>query len=362
LNDAHAQRPAYRRIAEGLRHEILTGKCPPGTRLPSTGELATAWDSSPSTIHTALVSLVKEGWIQRLNGAGTFVADPGNRFVCAGIYHAGEICSNDSPPFARSLHMSLLEQFRKLGKETQIFIDTRPLNEQTELLPSLEKAILERRIQCLVAASVNPFSFPALWRLKLPTAFLDNPVSTHKISFDFEDLLRESARRLKAQGSRSVGVLSAINPNSQNESQYTFYRRFESVMQGEGLETRSSWIFKPDGPVEDFEGYGYSEFMRFWSLEEKPDSILIYPDSIVRGAITAILQLGIDVVPPKMKFVFHRNANMRLLCPFPVTWAISNEDIWAEWMVRIVQKQFSGEEVTPIQLPYVFEENTMGKR
>jgi DNA-binding LacI/PurR family transcriptional regulator len=354
--ESGARQPDYRRIADGLRDEILTGKCPPGTQLPSTGELATLWNSSPSTVHTALVALVKEGWIQRLNGAGTFVADIGNRFVCAGIYHASEICSHESPPFMRSLHMSLLEQFRKLGKETLVFVDTRPKAEQKELLPSLAKAILERRIQCLVAPSVSQLGLPAMARLKLPTAFLTNPVSNHFVSFDYEDMLHESVRRLAAQGCRSVGVLGGVNPQSANRELATFYRRFENVAQTAGLMTRAEWIRKPLHGGEDFEGYGYTEFLRFWELDEKPDGVLIYPDSVVQGAITAILELGVHVVPQRMKFVFHRNAHIRLLCPFPVTWAVSNEAIWAEWLVRIIQKQFNGEKVTPVILPYQFEE------
>ena len=358
--DSGARQPEYRRIADGLRDEILTGKCPPGTQLPSTGELAAVWNSSPSTIHTALVALVKEGWILRLNGAGTFVADIGNRFVCAGIYHASEICSHVSPPFTRCLHMAVLEQFRQLGKTTQVFVDTRPKAEQKDLLPSLAKAILERRIQCLVAPSFTLTSLPAMARLKLPTAFLANPVSNHYVNFDHEDLLHESIRRLAAQGCRSIGLLSSVSPQSSVRDLAMFYRRFENIVQAAGLTTRAEWILKPSKPVEDFEGYGYTEFLRFWEQDKKPDGFVIYPDSVVQGAITAILELGIHVVPQRMKFVFHRNAHIRLLCPFPVIWAVSDENIWAEWLVRIIQKQFNGEKVAPVILPYRFEEGKVG--
>jgi DNA-binding LacI/PurR family transcriptional regulator len=356
-----ARKPDYRRIAEALRHDILSGKCPTGMQLPSTGDLAATWKSSPSTIHTALVSLVKEGWIQRLNGAGTYVADPGHRFTCAGIYHSADICNNKYPPFTRSLHMSLLDEFKRLGKETQIFIDTRPPEKQGKLLPTLEKAILERRVQCVVAPILNPYSLPALVSLKLPTAFLTN-ASPHQINFDIEDLLRESVRRLAAQGCRSVGVLSPIGPRRQGQIKAIFYSQFEKAAQAEGLLTRSEWMVKPAHYVADFESYGYAEFLQFWKLKKKPDGMLVYPDTLVRGVITAILELGIQVVPPRMKFIFHRNAHVDLLCPFPVTWAISDEKIWAEWLVRVIQKQFNGEKVAPVLLPFAFQESKPPKR
>jgi DNA-binding LacI/PurR family transcriptional regulator/DNA-binding transcriptional regulator YhcF (GntR family) len=351
------RKPDYRRIADGLRQEILSGKRPPGMQLPSTGELATTWKSSSSTVHTALVTLVKEGWIQRLNGAGTFVADPGNRFTCAAIYHSTDICDNELPPFGRSLHMRLLSHLKQIGKETQIFVDTRPPQEQGKLLPALERAILERRVQCVVAPTLNPYSLPALLRLKLPTAFLTRSTSTHWINFDIEDLLRESARRFAAQGCRSAGVISSIGPPRADDTNSHFYSQFEKAMRAEGLHTRSAWILKPSRLVRDYETHGYVEFLRFWKLKEKPDALLVIPDTLVRGVITSVLELGADKVGAKMKFIFHRNAHVNMLCPFPVTWAISNEAIWAEWLIRIIQKQFSGEKVTPVLLPYSFEES-----
>jgi hypothetical protein len=58
-----------------------------------------------------------------------------------------------------------------------------------------------------------------------------------------------------------------------------------------------------------------------------------------------------------MKFVFHRNSRARLICPFPATWAISSEDLMAAELIGIIQKQFSGEKISPVFLPYSFESN-----
>jgi DNA-binding LacI/PurR family transcriptional regulator len=352
--------PAYRRIAEDLRNEILVGNCKPGTKLPSTGELASLWHSSSTTIHSALMLLVKQGWIERLNGAGTYVADPGQRFVCAGIYHPTELCSNESTAFERSLHMSLLEEFQRIGKATQVFLDSRPLADQATLLPSLDRAVRERRIQCLVTPTLNPVCFPALARLTIPTVFPENSTSLHRIGNDFDDLFRKTARKLAEQGCRSAGILGAVNPKYPSRSFAMFYRQFEAIMREEGLTTRADWILKPEGRVSDHEMYGYTQFMDFWKQSEKPDGFIVYPDTVARGVITAILELGIHSEAQRVKFIFHRNANIKLLCPFPMTWIVSNENTLAKWMVRNLEEQFKGEAPASILLPYELEESGGG--
>ena len=139
--DSGAKFATYRRIAESLRDQILNSEFTPGQRLPSKGKLMEEWHASSFTIHSALQTLIKEGWIQSVRGSGTYVAQPNDRFISAGIYHSRDICSESETPFARRVHVALLEKFRELGKSTQVFMDTRPTDDQTTLLPSLADAI-----------------------------------------------------------------------------------------------------------------------------------------------------------------------------------------------------------------------------
>ncbi len=185
-----ARRPDYQRIARELRDEIINGRFAAGSRLPSTEELAVTCKSSVYTVHTALASLVKEGWIERIQGAGTYVAEPKNRFTCAGIYHEADIGSNRLSNFVRSIHDCLIEQFAALKKETQIFIDSRPLDKRATLLPALLEAIQNRQIQCLIAPTATFEESPALADLNLPIAFAGNPGSNNRVDFDKTEFCR----------------------------------------------------------------------------------------------------------------------------------------------------------------------------
>jgi len=220
-----------------------------------------------------------------------------------------------------------------LKKGTQIFIDSRPGDKRETLLPALAEAIQNRHIQCVIAPSATFKESPPLAQLTVPTAFAGNPGSLNRASFDLEDFLREGLRCLARQGCRSVGLLGHFPHLAQQEGNlydvYPYHESLVKVIHEEGLVTRPEWISKwPDARI-SHENHGY----------------------LARGVITAVLKYGIEVVPAQMKFVFHRNAHANLLCPFPVTWGITDEDMMAKRLIQIIEKQFRGEKVMPTLIP-----------
>jgi DNA-binding LacI/PurR family transcriptional regulator len=347
------QQPAHRLIFEELRRQIVTGQYAPGAQLPGTRELALSWQTSIFTIHTALRALTKEGWIDRRPNAGTYIADPRNRFLCAGIYHAIDLGSTKQTTFVRNLHFSVIDRLERLGKDVQVFNDSRPRENQEKIFAPLTEAIEQRRIQCLISTTMSP----ALMKLSMPTAFFANSLSPNRINFNMQDFFRQSARHLAAQGCRSVGLITNTLLTQPDESPYkTFHPFFREAIQEHGLVTRDEWLRTPTVSLPDLEAHGYQEFTHLWNLRKRPDGLIIYPDVVARGAIVAILETGLRVVQPKIKLVFHRNAHLGVLCPFPVMWGISDEDRLADGLIELIQKQFTGEKVEPISLPFDFRE------
>ena len=64
----------YIKIVEVYREQILAGKLPAGTRLPTEFELAGEFNLSRGTVRQALNLLVEEGLLERVQGRGTFVS------------------------------------------------------------------------------------------------------------------------------------------------------------------------------------------------------------------------------------------------------------------------------------------------
>jgi GntR family transcriptional regulator / MocR family aminotransferase len=67
--------PAYRWLYSSLRAEILDGRLRPGTRLPSTRDLARQYSLARGTIVNAFEQLKSEGYIDGNVGSGTYVSN-----------------------------------------------------------------------------------------------------------------------------------------------------------------------------------------------------------------------------------------------------------------------------------------------
>ncbi len=66
--------PQYQRLFRAFQQAILSGKLPPGTRLPATRPLCSALSLSRNTVKAAYEMLHSEGYLETRHGAGTFVS------------------------------------------------------------------------------------------------------------------------------------------------------------------------------------------------------------------------------------------------------------------------------------------------
>ncbi|MFE6555321.1 PLP-dependent aminotransferase family protein [Streptomyces sp. NPDC057746] len=70
-----AGRGVRRALTEVLREAVRTGQLAPGTRLPSSRQLAADLGLARNTVADAYADLVAEGWLTARRGSGTLVAD-----------------------------------------------------------------------------------------------------------------------------------------------------------------------------------------------------------------------------------------------------------------------------------------------
>ncbi len=67
--------PAYRQIADGLRHTLVSGLLPPGHSLPPVRQLATDLGVHFNTVAEAYRTLAAEGWLDLRRGRGALVLE-----------------------------------------------------------------------------------------------------------------------------------------------------------------------------------------------------------------------------------------------------------------------------------------------
>lgn len=68
--------PPYTRIKEHLKESLRRGRYPPGARMPSEARLVERFGVSRMTVGRALRELADEGLVVRVQGLGTFAAQP----------------------------------------------------------------------------------------------------------------------------------------------------------------------------------------------------------------------------------------------------------------------------------------------
>lgn len=70
-----AQLPKYQQVKRAIIQEIEEGRLAPGSAIPSETELLQRFKVSRPTLVRSFQDLVREGWVYRRQGKGTFVAD-----------------------------------------------------------------------------------------------------------------------------------------------------------------------------------------------------------------------------------------------------------------------------------------------
>jgi len=63
------------RLRDALLEEMTSSQLPPGTKLPTEGELVARFGVSRATVREAVTSLVEAGYVTRRRGSGSYVAE-----------------------------------------------------------------------------------------------------------------------------------------------------------------------------------------------------------------------------------------------------------------------------------------------
>lgn len=96
--DPQSKLPLYDQIERNLRNLIINGKLNPGDIMPSEWELVELYGVSRLTVRRALDELVRQNWLERKHGVGTYVRQPVTASISAS-------------------KLSFTEQMRSIGRQ-----------------------------------------------------------------------------------------------------------------------------------------------------------------------------------------------------------------------------------------------------
>lgn len=348
----------HRQIADHLRDSILRGKLPPGAALGSTHVLARQWHTSYGTTHLALSALVRAGLLKRRQGLGTFVA--ADRLQTIGVYAGEEHLLRTEPSFIRSLHSALQVLLAKEKIQSRVFVDARAGETRTTPTADLRQAVQAREFQCLIALGCGPRTFSWLDALPVPVVFWGTAKPVNSVGEDWQQLLRISLEELARQGCSRVGLIvpfdvKSIRGDRENPRAPFLEILFETV-RGLGMDTCEDWVCVPIQRVGSQPGYGYAEFKRLWGRSERPNGLVVWPDTVAQGTLAAILEARVRV-PEELRLILHRSITLEYFSPVPVTWLETNVAEAAAALVRQAKELFRGRAAERFLLPYHLRPN-----
>ena len=193
------------------------------------------------------------------------------------------------------------------------------------------------------------------WLEGLPalTSFFTYAPVRNRVSLDFDQLAEASVALLKKQGCRSAGVISILEPGQPAAAGGDFYAHFAEGCAAQGIRVRKEWIRTAHGFVRDEsqEEFGYREFRQIWRQAERPEGLVVFPDTSVPGVILSVLEQRVSV-PDELKLVVHKHVEIGFLCPLPITALYSSTAQIARAMFAQLERQFSGGTCEPVVLPF----------
>jgi len=355
--------PAVDQISQQVRALLKDGDFPAGSRMPTTAEMARMWESDAKTVHVAMTRMVKEGLIYRKPGSGTFVREQSGEVTQVGIYYHAKSLSGPGSRYIQALQQALGEELKAKGIKMSIWVDPRSGQDGETTWELLETAARRREIQGLIIPVSDRNHLRWLMKLPIPSAFHTGGDIPNKVDHDLNQFAERSVRALAEKGCRSIGLISAYAFNDGDTAHSNafdrgklFFETFVATARALGLEILSGGM--PPPSCEENESYdhfqermGYDQFQALWLLDRKPEGIVVYPDTFVRGVLLGIAEVGARV-PDDLKLVIHKNAGIDFFCPFAVDFLVSDERDVAKALVSQMERQVVGQPVSPVSLSF----------
>jgi DNA-binding LacI/PurR family transcriptional regulator/DNA-binding transcriptional regulator YhcF (GntR family) len=337
----------WRQVADQVRKKILTKQLLPGTKLPSTAQMAAQIGTDVPTLHRALTELVCEGLITRTPRIGTHVAQWEKGLLRLGVYHSRNILAHGGSVTHRVLEAEVQKAASALKISVQVWTDPRPASKQAEALPVVDYAARERIIQALISTDSDETHRKWFGKLPVPVAVLaDSP--TNPISFDHQNFFSVAVEALVKQGCRSAAFLCPFDQDSK------WVTAFHAACAKAGLSTRPEWMqgapdFQMTGNAQ--EPIAYQSLKRLWRQATRPEGLIVYPDVFSPGIVMAILEEHVRV-PQDLKVVLHRHAEIKFFCPFESTFVTSNLAEAARAMINQLDTILKGREPKRVLLQH----------
>jgi DNA-binding LacI/PurR family transcriptional regulator len=260
---------------------------------------------------------------------------------------AQALSNNWSDNYPCSVYIALSEILRKEGIRMEAFVDPVSLEDSDHLPEELTRAVRARKFQAIFSL-ISDRRAGWIAKLGLPAASSGGDIAV-SVSFDQKEIVRKSLGELRSRGCRSIGIITNMRISHTDDK--PFFQIFTRECAKQGLELREEWIRNPVEYTTNCKTaeFGFRELLTLWSMKRRPQGLIVYPDIIVPGVVSAAFKLGLDS-RRDISFLFHKNAGNAPFCPFDVSWVVSDPSATAKAMFDLVRQQVAGKKVSPVSI------------
>lgn len=361
LHDRLLIPPAARheQITSVLRSRVLSGELAPNSRLPTTQQLAKAWDVHVTTVQAALAPLVREGLLLRRPRLGTVVRGAAAPLGRVAIYQPTLRPWSGPERFTHRLGRTIEGRLQGAGVATCQLVDDRGPGVRAETMPELLRVAKSRQIDAVIACETNPEIDGWLGALPVPAVACGSGRHPHQVWFDLAQFARAGVERLAGLGCRTAGLISVLPRRRDDDDPPALHGRildgFLAAVAASGMATDDAWIrIPPDHHLAaepKAEGFGYDALRAIWSGGARPDGLVVFTDLAARGAVMALHGFLGDGTPPP-RLVLHRNAELGLFCPLPADFLDTNVVAVADALIAQVHALHRGQSTGLELLPF----------
>jgi DNA-binding LacI/PurR family transcriptional regulator len=342
----NANQPLQPQLTMLFRQLLASGQLKVGERIPPLKQLAEIFNTNYFTVNTALKPLVDENFLERKPRVGTFVRYAAVQPTRVGIYnqaHPDE--SNADSIFNHRLISALNERLTSRDIQCKLYMDSRPGLELGKPLPQLEQAVRNGEVQQILVLQADYHSFKWLMDLGIPLVAQSYHPDVASVITDLPAMIRAGVCQLKKRGCRKVAMISSMTSNPLAPWRKRAPDIFADECSNLGLDyEKQHLIFPYDSVLHSRASYGVHMFNWLWESKNRPDGILLHPDSMSPGVINAVLSLQIPV-PEKLKIVMTRNRELPFFLPFPVDVLDFSIEEQADQLIELLYSKMRGDKV-----------------
>ncbi|OPZ31169.1 MAG: Arabinose metabolism transcriptional repressor [Lentisphaerae bacterium ADurb.BinA184] len=281
-----------KRIARQLRQDIVSGRLPPGARLPNRGALCQRYDASLVTVQAAVEDLIKEGFVTvgaRMRGSFVAARPP--------HLHHYKLLFPCDPSVRSEFWRVLRDEAAQMGEESDrefSFFYGLDGHRDIESYRDLVEEVRSERVAGLIFAS-GALEFrgtPVLDQPGIPrvgiAAEYELP-GIPRLHVDYASFFAKALDVLVAQGRRRLAVLFGATPTDDKSE---VERQCRAAMAARGLEVNPLWqqfvdVRSPQSARRCV------RLLLHGPADDRPDGLILADDNSIPAATRGLRETGL---------------------------------------------------------------------